>query len=106
MNNDTPAIADHLIGKYCIVRTYSAGVFAGVLTRMDGQQAMVSDARRLWYWDGAASLSQLATSGTSKPAKCKFPAPAGEVLLHQVIEVTPCTKAAQASIAAVPEWSA
>ena len=105
MNNDTPAIADHLIGKYCIVRTYSAGVFAGTLARMDGQQAVVSGARRLWHWDGAASLSELAVLGTAKPESCKFPVQVSEVLLLQVIEVLPCTEAAKESITSVQEWA-
>ena len=61
-----------MIGKHCIVRTQSAGVFAGTLQSREGQEVTLTDARRLWYWDGAASLSQLAVSGVSKgslPAK-------------------------------------
>ena len=59
--------------KYVIVRTYSAGVFAGELESRKGQEVVMRNARRLWYWDGAASLSQLAMEGTSKPQNCKFP---------------------------------
>jgi hypothetical protein len=92
------------IGKVCMVRTYSAGVFAGKLVNLDGQVGVVKNARRIWYWSGAASLSQLATDGTSKPGGCKFPAPVERVLLLQVIEVIPMTKEAVASIAAVPAW--
>lgn len=47
-------------GRYVIVRTYSAGVFAGTLVSRKGQGVVLKDARRLWYWKGAASLSQLA----------------------------------------------
>lgn len=56
-----------------IVHTYSAGVFAGTLESKIGKEVILSDARRLWYWAGAASLSQLAVDGVSKPNKCKFP---------------------------------
>ena len=59
--------------KYVIVRTYSAGVFAGTMESRNGQEVVLTNARRLWYWSGAASLSQLAVSGTSKPSECKFP---------------------------------
>lgn len=53
--------------KRVIVRTYSAGVFAGELETKDGREVTLMNARRLWYWTGAASLSQLAQEGTSKP---------------------------------------
>jgi Domain of unknown function (DUF6948) len=93
-----------MIGKYCMVRTYSAGVFAGTLEERNGKEARLTNARRIWYWDGAASLSQLAQSGTSKPEKCKFPEPVDEVLLTEVIEIIPITPAAQKSIDGVPVW--
>ncbi|WP_404422960.1 DUF6948 domain-containing protein [Nibricoccus sp. IMCC34717] len=95
-----------MINKKVIVRTRSAGVFAGTLKSLEGQTANVTDARRLWYWDGAASLSQLAVDGVSKPKSCKFPKAVPEVLLFEVIEILPLSEKAEASIAAVPEWSA
>ena len=95
---------DNIIGKHCIVRTYSAGVFAGTVAEIDGKVALVTQARRIWYWSGAASLSQLATDGTSDPKNCKFPVAVDEVLLTEVIEVIPTTPGAQKSIAEVPVW--
>ncbi len=94
-----------MIGRYVICRTYSAGVFAGVLKSRDGKEVVLTDARRIWYWDGAASLSQLAIDGTSEPNNCKVPAPVAEVLLTEAIEIIPTTEKAQASIAAVPVWA-
>ncbi len=93
-----------MIGKYCMVRSKSAGVFAGTVEKRDGGEVLLSNARRIWYWDGAASLSQLATEGTSKPMNCKFPAPVDEVLLLEVIEIIPITTAAAESIAGVQGW--
>ncbi len=58
--------------EYVICRTYSAGVFAGFLKERTGQEVVMVNARRLWYWDGAASLSQLAMEGVTKPENCKF----------------------------------
>ena len=94
-----------MIGKICMVRTYSAGVFLGTLKSREGKEVVLTDARRMWYWDGAASLSQLATEGTSKPKNCKFPAAVSEVLLTEAIEIIPATEAAIASIAAVKVWA-
>ncbi len=90
--------------KYVIVRTYSAGVFAGELKERNGREVILLNARRIWYWEGAATLSQLAMEGTKKPDKCKFPCPVDEVLLLEAIEIIPCTAAAKKSIQEVPIW--
>lgn len=92
--------------KYVLVRTYSAGVFAGYLESRSGQEVVLTDARRIWYWAGAATLSQLAVDGTSKPNECKFPAPVPRVEVLQAIEILDVTPQAQASIEAVPVWKA
>lgn len=89
-----------------IVRTYSAGVFAGDIVSRDGKEVEMSDARRLWYWSGAASLSELAIKGPARPAQCKFPAPVSSVILTEVIEILDVTPEAEAAIRAVPVWSA
>ena len=91
--------------NYVICRTYSAGVFAGILKSRDGKETVLSDARRIWYWDGAASLSELAMSGTSKPENCKFPIPVSEVTLTETIEILAVSKKAEKSIRGVPVWS-
>lgn len=94
-----------MVGKYCMVRTYSAGVFAGTIKSRDGKEAVLSEARRIWYWDGSSSLSELAMRGTSKPKNCKFPMPVEEVLLTEVVEIIPITDCARKSIESVPVWS-
>lgn len=91
---------------YVIVRTYSAGVFAGTLQSRKGKEVILSDARRLWYWSGAASLSQLAQQGTSNPKACKFPCPVNEVTVTEAIEILSVTAEAEKSIKEVPEWKA
>lgn len=91
---------------HVIVRTQSAGVFAGVLKSRVGSEAVLTEARRLWYWSGAASLSQLAVEGTSNPSGCKFPIAVPEVTLLGVIEILPLSDKAKASIDSVPVWKA
>ena len=89
---------------YVIARTYSAGVFAGYLKSREGKEVVLLKARRLWQWHGAASLSQLATSGTSQPEKCKFPEEIESVILTEAIEILTVTKQAQDIIASVKVW--
>jgi hypothetical protein len=90
--------------KRKIVRTYSSGVFFAEIVKRNGKEATLKNARRLWYWRGAASLSQLAQSGTSDPKGCKFPEPVTEIIVTEVIEILSVTEAAAATIDAVPIW--
>ena len=92
--------------QHVIIRAVNAGVFAGILVRRDGSEVELRDARRIWRWDGAASLSQLAVEGTCRPEKCKFPVAVPRLTVLEVIEVIPTTERARASIEAVPVWSA
>ena len=92
--------------KYSIVRCQGAGVFmAQIVSRSkDGLQAKLKDSRRLWYWSGACSLSQLAVEGTKKPGECKFPVAMPEQEVTGVLEIIPLTIAAETNLKAVPEW--
>ena len=68
--------------KYVIVRTFAMGVFAGELNEESTEtKKVLNNARRIWYWKGAASLSQLAIDGTSDPKGCKFPCEVSRVEL-------------------------
>lgn len=91
-------------GRYVIVRTYSAGVFAGEIQSREGQEVILHNARRLWKWSGAASLSQLAMEGVSEPENCMFPCLVDKVELLQAIEILDCTLAARKSIENVKVW--
>ncbi len=93
-----------VVDNYVIVRTYSAGVHAGELVSKDGDITVLKNARRLYYWDGAATLSQLAMEGVSKPGNCKFPCEVSSIELLGTIERIPCTQAAITSIKGVKIW--
>lgn len=90
--------------KYVIVRTYSAGVFAGELESRNGQEVVLKNCIRIWYWSGAASLSQLAMEGTKDPEECKFSMPVDQHELLQAIEVLHVTERAEKNIKGVPSW--
>ena len=93
------------IGKFVIIRGDRSGVFAGTLAAREGQEVQLTDCRRIWYWAGAASISQLAIDGTIAPNKCKFPAPVAEITILDTSEIIPCTEKAEASIKALREWN-
>jgi hypothetical protein len=105
LNNFKPTNEVLEDNRYVIVRTYSAGVFAGNIESKNGKEIVLRNARRLWPWSGAASLSQLAEEGVSKPEGCKFPIEIDKIILLEAIEIINVTKKAQQSISSVPIWS-
>lgn len=90
--------------KKYIVRSYDAGVFYGNIKEQNANEVSMTNARCLWYWEGAASLNQLAQEGVKVPNKCQFTMLVEEVILLGVCEILPCTPEAVANIDAVPVW--
>ena len=90
--------------KYCLIRCSRSGVFAGYLKSRVKQEGVILSARRIWYWTGAASISQLAVEGTSSPDSCKFPCIVDILEVTDILEVIPCTIIAQRSIEEVSIW--
>jgi hypothetical protein len=81
-----------MLGEQVIVRTYSAGVHYGTLSAQNGKEVLLTKARRIWYWEGAFTLSAVATKGISKNSKLSVFV--DEILLLESIEIIPCTKEA------------
>ena len=88
-----------------MVRSAHAGVFYGEFISRLNDVVTLRSARRCWYWVGAASLSQLATTGTTNPKGCKFPtSTSGEHIILGVCEIIEVTPEALASLESVPIW--
>jgi len=97
---------DHIMQHdYVIVRTYSAGVFAGYLFERTGKECILKNSRNIWKWAGASTLSQLAMTGTNNPEDCKFPCVVDHIELTEVIQILKCTALAKKSLEEVPVWS-
>jgi hypothetical protein len=95
------------IRPYVIVRGYRAGVHAGELVARKGQDVTLANARRIWFWSGAASLSELAVYGAKNSDKCRF----GVLVERQEIvgdacEIIYCQPAGEQMIRAQPDWRA
>ena len=88
-----------MIGEYVIVRTYSAGVHAGVLATHSGREVELHDARRLWRWhtaDRGISLSDVAAGGIDQK-KSKICAVTPRITLTEAIEIIPVSATARQS---------
>ena len=90
-----------------MIRTYSAGVFYGYLNKKEstlaGMEVELIEARRVWQWSGAASLSQLAMEGTKNLDGCKMPQKVNSIVLI-AIEIISMTENAYNSLEEVSIW--
>ena len=94
------------LNKNVIIRSKSAGVFAGVLVkRFKNQHVRLEHARRIYYWEGASTLSELAEKGVSRPGTCKFPMEVPLIDIFEVIEIIPLTDQAKKTIDSVLIWT-
>lgn len=93
-----------MLNKKVIIRGDRSGVFFGTLAAKDGREVTLKDCRRLWYWDGAASISQIATEGVKRPDSCKFTVTVPEIVIMDTIEIIPCAPEAILNIEGVKVW--
>lgn len=96
---------NELIGKYVIVRTVYAGVHAGVLKSISADGIVeMTDSRRVHYWNGAASLSQMGIDGIGDKETSRVAMALEYVMIREWIEIIPCTKEAEADLRNFPVW--
>ncbi len=94
-----------MIGKKVLIRSYAAGVFFGTLESETftpaGKVVTLSNSRRIHYWEGAASLSQVAQEGISR-GRVAMPEPFKEIV--NVVETTPLSDSAIFNLENQPIW--
>lgn len=93
-----------MINKKVIIRGDRSGVFFGTLVEKNGKEVKLKNCRRLWFWSGAASLSQLAMEGVKCQSNCKFTVSVSEIVILDAIEIIACSNAAIENIESVQEW--
>lgn len=96
---------NNFLNRKCIVRGDRSGVFFGNVKAIEGKVVEMNNVRRIYYWEGANSISDLAIQGTKKPQKCKFTKAVNQLLLTDVIEINVCTDEAIENIESVQEWT-
>ena len=88
-----------MIGSYVIARCYNAGVHAGFVESVDGENVILRDSVRLWSWKakGGVALSGVAQNGLTRD-KSKLDTMNPLVYLTGVCELIPCSEKAKESI--------
>ena len=94
--------------KAVLIRSRDAGVHFGYLKKEEftqsGKVVVLINTRRVWYWDGASSLSQMALEGVKKPDNCRFSVIVPENEIVNVIETINLTSTAIENLYKVRIW--
>lgn len=100
------SLAKKFYGKICMFRTYSAGVHFGELVEKNGQECHVKNAKRVWSWAKACSLSQLAVDGDldADSENSRISVAVSDIILGQVIEIIPMAENAIKNLYGAKEW--
>lgn len=96
---------EKFINQKCVFRGDRSGVFFGTLLEQEGEQVLIGNCRRLWYWEGANSLTDIANIGTTCPKNCKFTIATESMMITDCIEVLPCTEQAIKVLEGVEAWT-
>ena len=91
---------------YVIVRCRDAGVHAGEYVKHTGREVVLNNSRRIWKWDGAATLSEIAVHGCSRPSGCKIALPVDSITLLEACEIIACSPAGETFLREVTAWKA
>ena len=89
-------------GKYVVVRTYSAGVHVGTLVAKKGREVTLRNARRIWQWTGAFTLSEISQKGIAATSKVSCVVPT--IALTEAVEIIPCSAAGKKSLQGIAEY--
>ncbi len=90
--------------NYYIIRGYQSGVFFGKIVGRNGQEVKLQDVRKLWYWEGACAVEQLAVDGVTSPGDCKFTVVVPEMVITDAIQILLCSDKAVRILSEVKAW--
>ena len=91
------------VSETVLIRTYSAGVHFGTLSKRSGDEITLTQARRLHRWSGAASLSQVAIDGVDL-ANSRISVFVPEITILGVIEIIPMSTKASKQMLEAESW--
>jgi hypothetical protein len=89
---------NEFVGEKVIIRTYSAGVWFGVLRQKSGNEVILKNARRMWRWHAKQSISLSGVANYGIKEDESRIAPAVSKVWLEAIEIISCTESAIMSI--------
>jgi hypothetical protein len=89
--------------KY-IVRTDRAGVFYGEVKSKTKDAIVMTNVRKIFYWNGACAVEELALNGTKLPNDCKLTVTIPEMEIASPIQIIPCSKESVKILNSIAIW--
>ena len=92
---------------FVVVRTYSAGVHFGYLDWQNPENPKhlrLANSRRVHFWKGAASLSQMAVDGINNASESRVSMTVSSIELTEAIEIISTTSEAKSNLEGQPVW--
>lgn len=90
--------------QYYIVRAEKAGVFFGKIKERKGDEVTMTDVRKIWEWQGACAVEQIAVDGVSE--KSRLTLTVREMVVLGVCQIISCTEKATKNLLAIKDWKA
>lgn len=87
-----------------IVRCDRAGVFYGEVKSKTKDTIVMTNVQKVFYWEGACAIEELAKEGTAKPENCKLTVVIDELELKHWIQIIPCTPKSIKILNAIKIW--
>lgn len=92
-----------LLNKRVIARIDRAGVFHGTLDYIDNEIIRLKDTRRIYYWNGALSVTDMAAKGLTG-GRISVPVTTVEFMSDKIVELNECSEEASKSIVTIKPW--
>lgn len=93
-----------LANQTVIARIDRAGVFMGTLAHIDSDIVRLTNVRRIYYWQGALSVTDIASNGI-KSGKVTKPCDVVEFNRSGLVEINKCSDKAAKCITEIKPWS-
>lgn len=92
-------------GTKVLVRDHRAGVHVGTFHEFDAaaKTCVLKDARKVWYWSGAASVHGIAANGLDHE-ESKIAPKVATVISTDVVEIVECSDKGYDSVLNAPVW--
>jgi hypothetical protein len=94
-----------MMKKYYLIRSYSGGVWFGLLKNLNGDVCVLINARNIWSWEGATCLAQIAKTGIKSGRVSSAITDEEGVYITQVCNILPMESAAVENLINQPEWT-
>jgi hypothetical protein len=90
--------------SYSIIRSDRFGVYFAEVKEQTETKIVLKNARNIHYWEGAASVLQIANDPTKLKSSTRITVSVDELSITDNVMVIPCTEVAEKFLKEFPVW--